>query len=159
MAKKSGIIEEIIAKNGKALYKSGDYVNAGDILITGMIPDKNGENIRYIHSFGQVYGRMVYVVTINEPKKEIILKETGLYIPGFFIRINQFKIDTGNMMCQFEDYQVQRKNMITFRKPILFQLDFLRYNQVQVEVVVIYLFASCHRYWNSLPPRESRKHP
>lgn len=54
VANKSGIIEELDVREGQSLVKKKEFVEKGDLLVSGMI-DSKVDGIRYVHSFGEIY--------------------------------------------------------------------------------------------------------
>lgn len=72
VASKNARILEIQAESGDILVKKNDYVDKGDILISGFIT-KDEEIKKKVKALGVVYGEVWYQVNINVPKvyKEI----------------------------------------------------------------------------------------
>ena len=88
------VIEEITVKRGQAEVKVGDVVKAGDILISGILPDEAGGGFCYAE--GTVVGRVsdrteVFVSREYEKtvKKELI--PVSLDLKFFNLNINIFK--------------------------------------------------------------------
>lgn len=77
IAKKKGVIEKIIAKNGMTLVTPGEIVNEGQILISGYVENPNTSTGYLVHAEGETLARTRYSSTIETPiiKKE--KKETG----------------------------------------------------------------------------------
>ena len=66
VAKKSGIIKKIIAHDGEVKKKINDYVNKGDIIISGEI--HKGEDIKNnVSASGNVYAEVWYKVKVTMP--------------------------------------------------------------------------------------------
>lgn len=72
IAKKDARILQIEAESGDIVVKKNDYVNKGDILISGFIK-KDEEIKKKVKAIGIAYGEVWYQVKINVPKvyKEI----------------------------------------------------------------------------------------
>lgn len=72
IAKKSAMILEIQAESGEVIVKKNDYVEKGDVLISGFIT-KDEEIKKKTKAVGTVYGEVWYQVEISLPKvyKEI----------------------------------------------------------------------------------------
>ena len=72
VAKKDAMILEIYAESGEIKVKKNDYVEKGDVLISGFIT-KDEEIKKKTKALGTVYGEVWYQVEINLPKvyKEI----------------------------------------------------------------------------------------
>lgn len=66
IAKKNAIILEIKASNGQIIKKVNDYVNKGDIIISGNITKKD-EIKQKVKASGTVYGETWYTVQVQLP--------------------------------------------------------------------------------------------
>lgn len=76
VAKKSGIIKKVIAKKGEIIKNTNDYVNKGDIVISGnLYLNDNLKNT--ISADGVIYGEVWYSVTIEYPLNYKEIKKTG----------------------------------------------------------------------------------
>ena len=64
IAKKDGVITEIVAENGEKRVKTGDTVIKGQVLISGIIPSPV-VGTRYVHSQGKIIAK-----TWTEKEKE-----------------------------------------------------------------------------------------
>lgn len=67
VAKKNAMILEIYAESGEIQVKKNDYVEKGDVLISGFIT-KDEEIKKKVKAVGTVYGEVWYQVEINLPK-------------------------------------------------------------------------------------------
>ncbi|MBQ9961371.1 MAG: sporulation protein YqfD [Firmicutes bacterium] len=74
VAAKSGYIENIEAYRGLALAEAGDYVNAGDVLISGYVPtqptvyDEEYPNYYYVKSKGVITAKIPYRLIFNQER-------------------------------------------------------------------------------------------
>ncbi len=59
VAKKSGLITQVIAKAGERVIKEGDVVNEGDLLISGVL-SSNQQGYKYVNSTGSIKARTWY---------------------------------------------------------------------------------------------------
>lgn len=66
VSKKNAIILEIKASSGDIIKKVNDYVNKGDIIVSGAIT-KNDEIKNYVKATGSVYGETWYNVEVEIP--------------------------------------------------------------------------------------------
>lgn len=66
VAKKAAIIKEIVHSNGEVILENNDYVNKGDILISGDII-YNNEVTSSVCAEGTVYGEVWYMATVSLP--------------------------------------------------------------------------------------------
>lgn len=76
VARKNAVIKEIRASSGEIIRKINDYVNKGDIIISGKIMKKD-EIKNIVEAKGQVYGETWYNVTVKLPTKYVEKKNTG----------------------------------------------------------------------------------
>lgn len=76
VASKNGMITRIVAETGEVVTKKNNYVNKGDILISGLI--KNNDNIvSKVSAKGRVYAEVWYKVSLNLPLTYNEEKRTG----------------------------------------------------------------------------------
>lgn len=76
VASKNGMITRIVAETGEVVIKKNNYVNKGDILISGLI--KNNDNIvSKVSAKGRVYAEVWYKVSLNLPLTYNEEKRTG----------------------------------------------------------------------------------
>ena len=76
VAAKSGIINDIKVEQGEVLVNINDYVNEGDILVTGVI-NYNEEMKRTTCASGEIYATTWYTVDVKIPFKYSEYVETG----------------------------------------------------------------------------------
>ena len=67
VAKRNAVIKEIKATNGQIIKKVNDYVNRGDIIISGNII-KNDEIKNTVKAEGKIYGETWYNVSVELPR-------------------------------------------------------------------------------------------
>jgi hypothetical protein len=74
VARKSGYIESIYPYYGLALVEAGDYVEEGQVLITGCVPltptvfDEAVPSEYYINAKGEVWAKVPYHMTLNQER-------------------------------------------------------------------------------------------
>src|SRR5690606_2294206 len=91
VADKEGFVEEIIARDGKAVSLPGTFVKPGDVLISGIIPLKSTAygtpevtlTERYVHAAGEVYARVPHRYVYYQEKYLDVKEPTGNKIYGF----------------------------------------------------------------------------
>ena len=105
---KTAIIHSISASTGEISVKKNDYVNKGDILISGFIHNKE-EVMSKVCSKGKVYGETWYKVKVLHPKKNIIKKNTNNKRLGFTIQIFKYNI---NLFNKYKQYKRKELNLI-----------------------------------------------
>lgn len=76
IASKSGMITRIEAESGEIVTKKNAYVNKGDVLISGLIKNKE-EIVSKTRATGKVYAEIWYKVSLNLPKTYHEEKKTG----------------------------------------------------------------------------------
>lgn len=91
VARKNAVILEIKATSGEIIRKVNDYVNKGDIIISGLIKKKDDiKNI--VKASGQVFGETWYNVKVELPKSYIDKVYTGKSKNRFSLNILNKKI-------------------------------------------------------------------
>ena len=103
IAKKEGVITQIIAQNGTAQVKVGDQVQEGQILIRGIMEGKY-TGIRYVHSMGEVKAVVQYAKTEQFTLKEEKKVKTGNKEEKYGIKINNFRINFYKTLSKFKIY-------------------------------------------------------
>ncbi len=76
VARKNAVIVEIKAKTGEIIKKINDYVNKGDVIISGNIT-KNDEIKNTVKADGTIYGEVWYNVRVELPLSYEEKKYTG----------------------------------------------------------------------------------
>ena len=76
VARKNAVISEIRASSGEIVRKVNDYVNKGDVIISGLIT-KDDEIKNKVEAKGQVYGETWYNVKVVLPRTYIKRVYTG----------------------------------------------------------------------------------
>lgn len=131
IAKKNGLITKIIADKGEVVTKKNAYVNKGDILISGLI--KNKDNIvSKVRSEGSVYAEVWYKVTLNLPRKYTDKKKTGKKIKTF-----NFHFLNNNFYFPFNWYKKSQNNNHKIWKDQLLPLSFNFTTKEEIELINI----------------------
>lgn len=109
IARKSGVIEKVIAKNGDAVIKKGDIVAEGDLLITGTIEREGLEGPQYVHAYGEVYAKTYYETseTIDLIKK-VKLKTGAKYTRRIF-KVGELELSLSKGDHPYEIYILEKK--------------------------------------------------
>lgn len=87
VARKKGVIEKIVARNGVAVVKVGQIVQQNQVLISGVIDSENMEPY-LVHADGEVLARTRYVETVEDMVVKKVEKETGKIMKQRGIKIN-----------------------------------------------------------------------
>ena len=77
VADKDGLIVSIDASYGEIIKKINDYVQKGDIIISGSIT-KNGQIVSNVKAEGKIYAETWYQVRVDMPLTYYEQKETGV---------------------------------------------------------------------------------
>jgi len=109
VARKSGIINEIIAQNGTTQVKVGDYVEEGQVLIKGTMEGKY-TGLRYVHSLGEAKAIVKYTKTEQIPLKEEQNIKTGNKEIKYAIKFNNFQINLYKTLSKFKIYDTIEEN-------------------------------------------------
>ena len=76
VAKKDAMILSITATKGEIKKKKFDYVKKGDVLISGIIMNKD-RAVNKVYAKGKVYGEVWYTVNVEIPKKYNVREKTN----------------------------------------------------------------------------------
>lgn len=133
VATKKGYVEKIITKYGTPMVQKGDFIDEGDLLISSMVTDENGE-VRYVHSLGEVHAKIIYRFMITEEKTEIIKKETGKQQYGMNLRIGDMNINSGTLFLSFDHYRRKESEIFKFFTPFPMKFCFVEYEDLDVTV-------------------------
>lgn len=109
VAKKGGVITEIIAQNGIAQVRVGDQVEEGQVLIQGMMEGKY-TGIRYVHSLGEAKAVVQYTKKQQIPLIEEQKVKTGNKETKYRIKINNFQINFYKTLSKFKIYDTIEEN-------------------------------------------------
>lgn len=90
IANKSGVIKHIVTYNGTKLKEENEYVNKGEVLISGTTY-KDENIIDEVCANGEVYAEVWYTAKINIPLKYEEKIETGKVINHYYLDIFDHK--------------------------------------------------------------------
>ena len=123
VAAKSGIINDIKIEQGEVLVNINDYVNEGDILVSGVI-NYNEEMKRTTCAKGEVYATTWYTVDVKIPFRYNEYEETGKKKYNIVWEYNQNKHQI--LRERFETYNSYLKNILKI-------FDFNLYVETEME--------------------------
>jgi len=140
VAERPGYIAEIIPRNGLRTVEDGAYVNAGDILITGIIPlsrtvygtDPDAPAEMYVHADGNVKAKVPYYAKFYQERYERSLVKTGKLLYGIEIRFGDKRIDT---LRFYNNYEVSRRTSGTIfntLRPLPIKITLLKAEEVKL---------------------------
>ena len=113
IARKNAMIVDIKASSGEIVKKKLDYVEKGEVLISGFIHNKE-DIVDKKCSIGEVYGEVWYNVKLSLPKEKIIIKKEKEKSINLYLKIeksiiiNNVKFKT----YQKKEYNILRDNII-----------------------------------------------
>lgn len=75
-AEKSGVLTKVTVLNGTGLFKVGDAVSEGEILVSGRM-DSLSTGARYVHSIAEIYAETQYDLEAEIPLETVTKSYTG----------------------------------------------------------------------------------
>ena len=121
VARKNAVIKEIKASSGEIIKKINDYVNKGDVVISGLIT-KNDEVKNIVVAKGSVYGETWYKVKVILPRTYKDIKYTGNSYHKLSLNILNKKIVLFDSK-KYNDYKYQDDPIIS-NKLLPFSLSY-----------------------------------
>ncbi len=94
-AARAGTVETIRVLEGKPLVRRGDTVLGGQTLITGVLPDRQGQ-VRRVHAMGKVFARTWYEKSMVLPNKTLEKHYTGVEKTLFSLKICDLRLNFYN---------------------------------------------------------------
>ncbi len=92
VAKKDGIIHDMIVLEGEAVIKIGQTVQEGQLLVSGVIDHPNTIGTRYVHAMGQIMARTWYEGSVRLLLKEPLRERTGAKVELRYMELGNLKI-------------------------------------------------------------------
>lgn len=140
VAAKSGMIETILPLKGSAKVQKGDYVNEGDILISGRYKYQSSDYSKgddfftmYSHADGQVTARVPEYMTYYFEKNRRIKEPTGRFFVGIYLKFGDIEVDTASGRGDYEASVMTRSNLINVVKPLPFTLGVIKVEEVNLK--------------------------
>ena len=140
VATRSGFIEKITPLQGNARVQKGDYVNKGDILISGRYKYQSTDYSKgdgffymYSHAEGQILAKVPRQVTFYMQKAQPSEKITGRSIPGLYIRIGDMQIDTAKMMNRYEISVRSEAVLMDLVQPLPLKISFVKVKETEAK--------------------------
>ena len=132
VASKDAIITKISAQNGTILKNVNDEVKKGDVLIAGYMQG-NYTDKYYVHSIGEVKGKVKYSDTEKILKSEIIKNKTGKKEKKYSLKFNKIKINLYKKYSKYKKYDtiVTEKNLQLFNNFYL-PIKIIKYENEEV---------------------------
>lgn len=133
VAAKKGVIEKVIARNGKAVVRKGDIVEKDDILISGIISKEGSEGFMLVHADGEVWAKTLYSYKIEEPIIKTVKEETGRIFERKEIKIGDRGIQFIKGDIPFDDYVESTEEVNILNLNINFPIKILVHKYKEVE--------------------------
>lgn len=139
VAARSGMIEKITPLQGNAKVREGDYVNRGDVLISGRLKYQStdyskgdGFFIMYSHAEGQALAKVPRQVDFYMQKCRRSKALTGRFIPGLYIKIGDMQLDSARKLNRYKT-SVRKENVfIDAVRPLPIKLSFVRIQEAKL---------------------------
>lgn len=139
VASQSGMIERLEPLKGNAVVREGDYVNKGDVLISGRFKYQSTDYSRgddfyvmYSHAEGKALARVPRHLEFYMEKIERKRKPTGRSIPGLYIKIGDIEINTAGRLYSYETSVSHERNIIDAVWPLPLKISFVRIEEVRL---------------------------
>lgn len=139
VADKSGFVEKIIPQQGNAKVKKGDYVNKGDILISGKYKYQSTDYSKgdkvftlYSHAQGQVMARVPKQLIFYVEKNNREFTHVGKIIPGLYIKAGDFELDTTRSFCKYNLSQKTEKIIVDISRLFPFKIGYVKVHEIEI---------------------------
>lgn len=135
VALKDSVIESLIVRNGIPVVSVGDTVLKDTVLVTGKIPNSLKNEIRYVQSDAEVYGRVWYEKSEKFSRLSEIRNETGNRKRRFKLKIFNKEIPLYfSKTAPYENYdeEVKEHKLSFFGKFLGISLFSYEYREVTV---------------------------
>ena len=129
VAKKDGVIKKVIAESGEVVKQTDDYVNKGDVIVSGQLYVYEEEKGR-VKAEGKVYAEVWYVLTIDYPFAYFEEKETGNKKENYVIKILGKEFDLSSK--HYKTKKVEEENVLSH--PLL-PISLVYQKQKETEVI------------------------
>lgn len=141
IAEKDGIIKRVIAKEGIEAVGEGDSVRKGQVLISGSIPLKEGNNrFKKVHAMGTVIARTWYEEEVPVITKVTERIKTGRVINDHALVLFSWKIDFLRKRNKFGCYSVSETGKkLKIGEDIVFPIEWVTvtyYEEQTAEAVI-----------------------
>lgn len=134
ISSKNAFIKEIKASSGSIVKKINDYVNKGDIIVTGIIT--KGEEIKdYVKADATIYGETWYNVKVSLPINYYEKVYTGNYKKSLTINVFDKKIKLFNWKNYANEEIVEKK---LFENKILpFSVNYDTFYEIEENIDIL----------------------
>ncbi len=119
VAAKNGVIRLLEVKEGQTLVKTDEFVEKGDLLVSGVVDSKK-IGMRYVHSFGEIYAETVYKKTKEYPFKYVEKIYTGKEKKRYSLSVMNKKIKLFFKTTQPFENGDTTKDITEYKVPLSF---------------------------------------
>lgn len=137
IADREGIICKINVLEGTKLVNSGDMVNLGDILVSGIVSSEWSAD-RYVNSKGEIFVKTWYTDRMKIPYERNLISKTGNVEKTYILGIKNYKINLLNCDTKFEKYDkiISNNKLLLFGKfELPIELTKIVYHEVDVDTI------------------------
>jgi similar to stage IV sporulation protein len=137
VAKKDGMIKQVIATEGVEAAGEGDTIKKGQVLISGKIPLKGEENkFRMVHAMGTVSARTWYEERVPVILTAVERLRTGKVIKDHALVLFSWKMDILHKKNKFQDYAfVEVRKKLSFGEDFVFPMEWVTKSYYEEKLV------------------------
>lgn len=139
VAVKSGMVEKVIPLVGNAKVDKGDYVNKGDILISGRYKYQStdyskGDDFRfmYSHAKGHVLAKVPRQITFYIQKTQREIKPLKKGVVGLYLKVGDKYIDTAESMSRYEVSIREERRLAELTDPVPLAVGTVRISEAEI---------------------------
>ncbi len=114
IAKKKAVVYKVFTEQGQAMVEERDYVQKGDLLISGIVGSKENEKI--MPAKGSILGEVWYLSSASVPLESTVVTNTGNFMNHYYLKAGNFNIP----IWGFKKNSFLKKETLTDMKPIYF---------------------------------------
>ena len=118
IAKKKAMIKSVESSSGEIIKKKYDYVEKGEVIISGSIHNKDNI-VSYKCAKGKVLGETWYKVTIELPEEVSETEKTNIYKWHIGIEFGK-KNPSNNRWNVLKEYNIVKSNIYPFKISLLY---------------------------------------
>lgn len=166
VAKKKGVIYDYFIEEGQPLIEVNDFVNKGDLLVSGIIGKEGKTEI--VAAKGSIYAEIWYKSLVSVPLKTSFQVYTGEYKTKHYIDILNYKVPFwgfGNVEFNQTEMEYLEKNLRFFKwtLPITYVRNIIREKEdvervyTKAEAKTLGLKMARSKLEDSLPERSTIK--
>ncbi len=137
VSNQEGIVEKIFVREGTKVVEEGDFVQSGDVLISGKVTSLDG-TIRMVHSDGEILLKTWYVGKATIPFEKDVPMPTGKKEYDMIVKFGNIPIKFRNNGTNFEKYDTIRRDekLLVFQKyQIPIELMMTIYQELEIETI------------------------